>query len=167
MSEEMKRFIHIAVLVAVTLLSASCRSQKVVPVRTVKTDSVVRVVRDTFRVECVKTLRDTLVLRDSIYIMEYVREVVDTAGRVVRTDRERSDRAVRDVLRARSGEARHDVLRAKTDSAAATSVKEEVKQKKEEDKGGRILKGIAVGFGLFFWGLLLFMYILQAYNEKK
>lgn len=79
------------------LLTVACRSARYVPVETVtvRTDTVETVRTDTLWREAQAGRRDSLVLRDSILIKEYVRETVDTAGRVVRTDRELEKTVVR------------------------------------------------------------------------
>jgi len=89
----------VALILVLLLLAAlsSCRSTRYVPVETVRTDSIVRVVRDTVRIESRDDRQDSIIRRDSVIIYEYVREVVDSAGRVVRTDRERNTATVRDT----------------------------------------------------------------------
>lgn len=87
-------------LVALLLLSlTACRAARHVPLETTVRDSVVRVVHDTVREAVKETRNDSVRRRDSIYIKEYVREVVDSAGRVVRTDRERETATFRETER--------------------------------------------------------------------
>lgn len=93
--------IIVALLLTLLLLAAlsSCRSTHYVPVENVSVDSVVRVIIDTVRVDSRETRNDSAIRRDSIIIKEYVREVMDSAGRVVRTDRERETATVRETER--------------------------------------------------------------------
>jgi len=87
-------------LVALLLLSLTvCRAARTVPLETTVRDSTVRVVHDTVREAAKEDRADSTVIHDSIYIKEYVREVVDSAGRVVRTDRERETATFRETER--------------------------------------------------------------------
>lgn len=105
------RFI-VAFFLTLLLLSAlfSCRGTRYVPVETVRKDSVARVIIDTVR-EVVRDARsDSVIYRDSIVIKEYVREVVDSSGRVIRTDREKEKSTVRDTERHTELTARYEKL---------------------------------------------------------
>lgn len=87
----MKRLLSTICAIACLILmmmAASCRSTRYVPVETVRTDSFVSVIRDTVfgKYEQVKT--DSTLRRDSVRIKEYIRQQVDTAGNIIRTDRE-------------------------------------------------------------------------------
>lgn len=81
------------------LLCCGCSRKGYVPIETVRADSVAATRTDTVWRERVVVVRDSAARRDSIYIKERVREVVDTAGRVLRTDREREQATVRETER--------------------------------------------------------------------
>lgn len=81
------------------LLCCGCSRKGYVPIETVRADSVGATRADTVWRERVVVVRDSAARRDSVYIKERVREVVDTAGRVLRTDRELEQATVRETER--------------------------------------------------------------------
>lgn len=77
----------------------SCSRTSYVPIEASRTDSTVYVHSDTVWRERIVTVRDSSVRTDSVLIKEYIREVVDSSGRIFRTDREREQTTVRETER--------------------------------------------------------------------
>ncbi len=75
----------VAIMAAVLLLGA-CRQAQRLTVGAQRTDSVVSIVCDTVWRERVELRADSASSRDSVYVRQFVRQVVDSTGRVVRTD---------------------------------------------------------------------------------
>lgn len=75
----------VAVMAAVLLLGA-CRQAQPLTAVVQRMDSVRAVVRDTVWRERVELRADSASSRDSVYVRQFVRQVVDSTGRVVRTD---------------------------------------------------------------------------------
>lgn len=90
---------HALLLPPALLLAASCSPLRHVPAEHVRTDSVTVVRRDTVLLEAQSERADSLVRRDSVFVKEFVRQVVDSAGRVLRTDRELEKTATRTTER--------------------------------------------------------------------
>lgn len=92
-----RNIVTICFAVVMVLLLESCGSVKYVPVESVRTDSIVLTKVDTVFKERSVEVHDSVLRVDSFYVKEFIREVVDTSGNVVRTDREVEKTSTRDT----------------------------------------------------------------------
>lgn len=80
------RFHAFLLLLCLVLLSA-CRPVRYVPVVMATADTTAAMRRDTVCIERTHYLADSTAHRDSVYVLRSELQVVDTAGRILRTDR--------------------------------------------------------------------------------